>query len=124
MKLETSDVDESGAEKIVSSDVIQVDVEPPATLFSFQAPEGYEVTTVKEAKVAKNGVKLFPVAQAGSGSTWLASWHSFNINERAVLACWFQHDITEGEKLPFARPPEFELYSGCLLYSSDAADEG
>ena len=94
------------------SDVIQVNVEPPATLFSFQAPKGYDVTTVEKPEATNSGAKLFRVGEGGSNTTWLGSWHSFNINDRVVLTCWFQHDTAEGEKLPFARQPEFELYGG------------
>ncbi len=113
VKSESSNVDEAGNEKLFSSETIQVDVEPPMPLFSFEAPEGYEDTTKDAANSKIADIKLSPYGSGGSGTTWLAAWHGFNINDRAVLACWFQYDTNDDkEKEYFARQPQIELYQG------------
>lgn len=115
MKSESSTVDESGVEKLHRSEVIQVDVEPPGSLFSFQAPQDYKLIKLdakKAADLTMQGIKLSPYGEGGSDTIWLGSWHSLNINERAVLVCWYQYDAKEGEKDFFAREPTFEIYQG------------
>ncbi len=118
MKSESSNVDESGNEKLFRSEIIRVDVEPPIPLFSFQAPEGYEATsheaTSKQvANFNPSSNKLSPYGEGGSDTTWLGTWHCFNINDRAVLACWFQYDTNDKkEKEYFARQPKIVLYQG------------
>ncbi|TWU25513.1 hypothetical protein [Bythopirellula polymerisocia] len=115
MKSETNTVDESGVEKLSTRDVIQVDVEPPVSLFSFQAPQDYKLIKLdanKAEDLDMQGIKLSPYGEGGSDTTWLGSWHSLNVEERAVLACWYQYDTKEGEKVFFARQPTFEFCQG------------
>lgn len=120
VKVESYDINKEGDKELTRSEIIHVNVAPPSSLFSFRAPDGYKETRVDRedsADLTMKGIKLFPIGSGGSDTTWLATWHSFNINNRAALVCWSQNDIDQGEKQWFARQPKFELYQGDLTQS-------
>ncbi len=112
VKYESGTVDEEGVEQVLTSEVMQIDVEPPASLFSFEPPEGYEVTQAETKKPATAGARLQRFGEGGSDSTWLSAWHCLKVNDQSVLACWYQYDIADGEKSEFSRQPEFILQQG------------
>lgn len=115
VKSETYVIVGDGNEELMMSETIAVNVEPPSSLFSFLVPDGYLETKLdnkKSAELTAAGVKLFPIGSGGSDTTWLATWHGLNIDNRAVLVCWSQYDTVEEQKKWFAREPEFELSLG------------
>jgi len=135
-KAEICEVDEEGKEQLAMSQRFRVNVEPPAELFSFRAPEGYQVIDTQKLSeedcenlsdkktgtgntvtVTKSdpaiGSKLSYYGAGGSDTAWLATWYSLRIDDRAALVCWHQYDTDEDDqKHWFAQQPKFELYQG------------
>lgn len=95
---------ESGEEPLFITDEIQFNVDTMPAEFVMEIPDGYEVTEVPELSD-----ELSAVGSGSAGNTSLATWYAFNIDDRAVLLCWSQHDRVDGEKHWFAREPEIWL---------------
>jgi hypothetical protein len=81
---------------------IHANVDPPAELFSFEAPAGYEVTKI-EAMPRPAGI--WPTSSGSAGSRQVAEYVGLGIDDRAMLVCWSQWTQEGGAKVWFKDPP-------------------
>ena len=84
-------IDASGKEhRDLAYDTIDMNTPPPAAMFNFDPPEGYQF-------VEEEGVKAeFNVASGGGGNDHTAVRYSFAIDRLAVLVYWY-HGIVGAE---------------------------
>lgn len=101
------DIDKAGQETLIQIiDHVEVNIPASATDLSFDPPEGYQVTKAPRSKDAN---PLLPVASGSNDDVSLGVWHCFNIDDKAVLLCWYC-EMRPGSKTSDATPaPEFLL---------------
>ena len=76
----------SGEEKVqFLFDQIDVNQPPPAHLFTFRAPDGYQVD---KAPARRSVSELYSLGSGATGTHRLSGLFAFNIEDRAVLLCW------------------------------------
>jgi outer membrane lipoprotein-sorting protein len=85
---------------------IHANVDPPPELFTFEVPDGYEFTEVK------NDLKTRYLPQNGQGSAGnrsVAEWVALNIDDRAVLVCWSEWLKDKDKQVFFHDAPRLVL---------------
>jgi outer membrane lipoprotein-sorting protein len=106
IKIASYDVDKAGHETLTQIfDHVQVNIPANATGLSFDPPAGYR--TAKALPTAAEDAFFHPVASGSSGDVSLGVWHCFNIDEKALLLCWYCQQRAAGKTATV--PPELAL---------------
>lgn len=85
---------------------IHANVDPPPALFSFEVPNGYEITEVKDAPKTRI---VQPSGSCGGFQYHAADWIALNIDDRAVLVCWSQWFQDKDKQIFFHDAPKLVL---------------
>jgi hypothetical protein len=85
---------------------IRANVEPPPELFKLKAPEGYEVTEIKDAPETRT---VQPTASGTAGRHSAAEWVGLKIDDDTILVCWSQWTQEKELKSWFHDPPRIVL---------------
>jgi hypothetical protein len=85
---------------------IRANEDPPAELFSFQAPAGYEVTEVTETPASP---QISALSSGATGNHNVAEWVALKIDDSAILLCWSQWTDEDGNQLWFHDAPKLVL---------------
>jgi outer membrane lipoprotein-sorting protein len=90
------DIDKNGQERLAQIiDHVEVNIPASVTGLSFDPPEGYQVTKIPQptAQQPKTMLTLDALSSAGQDkdgvSTSMGSWYVFNLDDKAVLCCWY-----------------------------------
>jgi outer membrane lipoprotein-sorting protein len=86
---------------------IRANVDPPAELFTFEVPPGYEVSELKDSSKSR---KIHPTGSCEGGNHGAAVWQGLNIDDRAVLVCWSQWLKNKDLKTFFHDPPRLMVH--------------
>jgi outer membrane lipoprotein-sorting protein len=99
--------DEAEDELFFEWSEIALNVEPPAEMFSFDVPAGYE----KIEPPAGTPAPPLPAmtSGAGVGDFYFSAWVGLNIDDRAVLVCWTGRTGQGDEAKWFDKTPDFTL---------------
>lgn len=107
VKIASYDIDKAGQETLTHIfDHVEVNIPASATGLSFDAPEGYQVTKAPQSKTVN------PLQMGGSGSNGdvsLGVWNCFNIDDKAVLLCWYCERQSGSKTGDTTIQPEFLL---------------
>jgi outer membrane lipoprotein-sorting protein len=105
---------------------IHTNVDPPPELFSFKAPDGYEVIEVKDVPKTRY---LPQSGQCSGGNYRAADWIGLDIDNRAVLVCWSQWLQDKDKQIFFHDAPRLvlegspeRLCSEQILYETISGD--
>jgi outer membrane lipoprotein-sorting protein len=98
------DVDAKGQEHLAQIiDHVEVNIPASATGLSFDPPEGYQVTKIPQptAEQPKAMLTLDVLGSAAHDkdgvSTSMGSWYVFNLDDKAVLCCWYGERKSESK---------------------------
>jgi len=86
--------------------VIQANVEPPKNLFAFKAPNGFELTEIKEATPVRS---IGTYSSGSSGDRGVSLWVMIKLSDEAVLMCWSQSTQVKDGKGWFNYTPRIVL---------------
>lgn len=88
VKIATYDIDQTGQEMLtLLFDHVEVNIPASATGLSFNPPKGFQVTKATQMQAANP--LLQPVSSGSNGDVSLGIWHCFNIDDKAILLCWY-----------------------------------
>ncbi|MCA9236830.1 MAG: hypothetical protein KDA44_15245, partial [Planctomycetales bacterium] len=107
-------------ERLFEYTEIRANAAPPERLFALQVPDGYELvepttaaaTALPDDHAATDQPTNPPIGSFSSGSagaSTVSQWVGINIDDAAVLTCWSQWSVVDGEKQWFLDEPQIEL---------------
>ena len=121
VKIASYDIDKAGQEFLIQLiDHVEVNIPASATGLSFDPPEGYQVKKTPQPKNA-NLLQAIRNASAESSSRSndkktvdreavdMGLWNSFNIDDKAVLFCWYCETKSDSKTAGTTVLPEFLL---------------
>ena len=85
---------------------IRTNADPPAKLFSFEVPKGFEVIEMKESPKSRS---IQPTGSAAGYNHFAGAWIGLKIDDRAALVCWTQYFEEKEKKLWFHDAPRLVL---------------
>lgn len=88
VKVALYDIGQTGKETlVVLFDHVEVNISAKATGLPFDPPKGYKVQKFPPTQMAN--LSLEPTGSASNDRVSLGLWHCFNIDDKAVLLCWY-----------------------------------
>ena len=112
VKIALYNIAQSGQETLsVLFDHVEVNISANATGLSFDPPKGYRV--VKSPQTQTANLSLDPIGSGSNNNVSLGVWHCFNIDDKAVLLCWYCEPASGSKTAAAAILPEF-LLAGTL----------
>jgi hypothetical protein len=108
VKIASYGIGQTGRETLSSLfDHVEVNISAGATGLSFDLPKSYRVTKAAQSQM-ENPLSQ-PVSSGSNGDISLGVWHCFNIDDKAVLSCWYCEPRLDSKPVDSAIQPEFML---------------
>ena len=106
VKIASYDVDKAGHETLTHLfDHVEVNISASATGLSFDPPAGYRTAKAPPSTAES---PFWPVSHGDSGDVSLGVWHSFNVDDKAILVALFCESRSRGRNAATVQP-EFTL---------------
>jgi hypothetical protein len=106
VRIVSYDIDQAGRETPTHViDHVEVNIPASATGLAFDPPEGYQITHSPQSQTDS----LVPVTSGSSGNASVGLWHGFNIDDRAVLLCWYFEPLSASTDGDAKEPMTFLL---------------